>query len=110
MAPNYLNQQDVENYGTDLISFAQRAAQQAATPRLEYLQQQNADLRQQVARVSRARLDDTVATAIPNYLEIDADPQWHQWLLHIDPLSGQIRVSEQLKIDAEGSSPKPGRK
>ena len=88
---NYLTQQDVSDYGSDLVDFAQRAAVHALGPHLQQIQEDNVALRQRLARESRARLDAAVERAVPNYREIDQDPRWHRYLLTVDPLSGRIR-------------------
>lgn len=88
---NYLTQTDVENYGTDLVDFAQRAATHALAPTIQQIHQQNAELRQRLAVEARARLDQQVEQAVPNYREIDRDPNWHRWLLTVDPYTGRIR-------------------
>jgi hypothetical protein len=98
---NYLTQNDVENYGSDLVDFAQRAAAHAVAPQLQALEQQNNDLRQRLAREARHRLDQQVAAAVPNFREIDRDPYWHRYLLEFDPLSGRVR--QQLLNDAVAS-------
>jgi hypothetical protein len=98
MAPDYLTQADVANYGTDLIDFTTRAAAHAVAPQLQHLGQQSAELMQRLARETRARLDREVAAAVPNYLEIDQDPRWHQWLIQVDPLNGRMR--QELLNDA----------
>jgi len=67
----YLTQSDVDAYGGELVNFAQRAAIHAITPQLQNLEQQNATLRQQLAREARHRLDQAVEAAVPNYREID---------------------------------------
>ena len=54
---NYLTDQDVQNYGSDLIDFAQRAAADVVGPHLQALNQQNAALAQEVAYERRKRLD-----------------------------------------------------
>jgi hypothetical protein len=88
---NYLTEQDVQNYGSDLIDFSTRAAAHALSPHLAALEQQQQQLRQQVAREQRARLDVAVEAAVPNFREIDRDPEWHRYLLGVDALSGRIR-------------------
>ena len=88
---DYLTQDDVDNYGPELIKVTQRAALQAVTPHLANLEQQNARLQQRLAVESRRRLDDQVARAVPNYREIDRNPAWHRWLLGINSLTGQVR-------------------
>jgi hypothetical protein len=92
----WLTEQDVSNYGGDLINFSQRAALEAVVPHLQNLEQQNAQLQQQLAVESRRSLDQRVAALLPNYSEIDADPRWHDWLRTVDPLSGRVR---QILLD-----------
>jgi hypothetical protein len=99
---NYLTQTDVENYGSDLVDFAQRAAAHAVAPQIQNLQQQNAELHERLAKESRRGLDARVAAALPNYREIDRDPNWHNWLLQTDSLSGIQR--QMLLNDAIANS------
>jgi hypothetical protein len=51
---------------------------------------------------ARRNLDQRVASAVPNYQEIDRDPRWHRWLLEIDSLTGRPR--QQLLNDAIAST------
>jgi hypothetical protein len=88
---NYLTAEDEQNYGRDLIDVAQRAAMQTVAPHLQNLEQQNAQLRRDVAKEARHRMDAAVEKEIPNYREIDKNPRWHRWLLGIDPLSSRVR-------------------
>jgi hypothetical protein len=87
----------------DLIDFTQRAAAHAVAPQLQQLGQQNAELQQQLAREQRLRLDEQVARAVPNFQEIDRDPHWHRWLLQHDPLSGVVRLIENV-TESHGES------
>jgi len=98
VAPAYLTQEDLQNYGTDLIDFSQRAAHHALAPQLEYMRQQNANLQQQLARESKARLDLALDAAIPNWREINQNPHWLQWLRQVDSLNGRTR--QELLNDA----------
>lgn len=90
-APSYLTQQDVDNYGNDLVDFTQRAAAHAVAPHLQAIEQQNAMLQERLAKEARRGLDQRVEMAVPNYREIDRDPRWHRWLLGVDVLSGRVR-------------------
>jgi hypothetical protein len=96
--PAYLTEQDVQNYGGDLIDFTQRAAVQAVAPHLQRLEDENAELKQRLAREAKRVLDQIVSAAVPNYLEVDRDPRWHHWLLGIDLYSGRVR--QELLNDA----------
>jgi hypothetical protein len=102
MPNTYLTPEDEQNYGRDLIDFAQRAAAEVVGPHLQNLKQQNTHLQQQLAREQRHRLDQQVAAAIPNYMEIDRDPAWHRWLMGVDSLNGCSR--QQLMSAAIGRS------
>jgi hypothetical protein len=103
--PAYVTEQDVQNYGGDLVDFAQRAAIQAVHPHLQTLEAQNAELRQQLAREARRSLDQLVESAVPNYREIDRDPRWHRWLLGVDLFTG--RVKQQLLDEAIAAASAP---
>jgi hypothetical protein len=96
--PAYVTEQDVQNYGSDLINFTQRAAAQALSPKLQEIEQQNAELQRRLAIEARRNLDQRVELAVPNYREIDRDPRWRTWLLSLDMLSGRVR--QQLLNEA----------
>jgi hypothetical protein len=91
----------VNNYGSDLIDVTQRAALHAVAPHLQNLEQQNAELQRRLAKEARHRLDQQVAAAVPDYQTIDRDPNWHRYLLELDPLSGRPR--QQWLNDATAS-------
>ena len=91
----------MNNYGPELINVTQRAALQAVAPHLQNLESQNVALRQRLAVEARHRLDQRVERAVPDYREIDRDPQWHRWLLGVDTLTGRVR--QQLLNDAIAS-------
>jgi hypothetical protein len=104
-APTYLTQEDVQNYGNDLIDVTQRAALHAIAPHLMSLEQQNAELQARLAKEARRNLDQQVEMSVPNYREIDRDPRWHRWLLGIDVLSGRVR--QQLLNEAISAAQAP---
>jgi hypothetical protein len=90
-APRYLTEKDVQDYGSDLVNFTQRAAAEAMAPQILAIEQQNRELQARLAQEARARLDMRVEAAIPQFRDIDRDPRWHRWLLGIDMLSGRVR-------------------
>ena len=96
--PSYLTEQDVQNYGGELLDVTQRAALQVVAPHLQRLEDENAVLRAQLAKGDRRTLDQMVEAAVPNYREIDQDPRWHRWLLGIDFYTGRVR--QELLNDA----------
>lgn len=102
---NWLTEEDVQNYGPELIDVTQRAAMQAIQPKLAEVEQTNADLRRQLAIEARRRLDQAVETMVPNYKEIDRNPRWHRWLLGVDVFSGRVR--QQLLNEAISAASAP---
>jgi hypothetical protein len=103
--PTYITEQDVANYGNDLIDFTKRAAAQVVAPQLQQMHQQNEEMRQRLAQEARHNLDQRVELAVPNYREIDRNPRWHNWLLSIDLLSGRVR--QQLLNEAIAAADAP---
>jgi hypothetical protein len=93
---NYLTQADVQDYGIDMVHFAQRAAADALAPQIQALDRQNQELQVRLAREARARMDMRVEQAVPNFRDIDRDPNWHRYLLEVDTLSGRVR---QILLD-----------
>jgi hypothetical protein len=73
MVANYLTEQDVRDYGSELLDVSQRAALHAVAPHLMSLEQQNAELQRRLAKEARHRLDQQVAAAVPDYQTIDRD-------------------------------------
>jgi hypothetical protein len=91
MANYYLTEQDVQDYGTDLINLTQRSALHAVAPELQEIRNQNVALQQQLAREARRNLDQRVEREVPNFREVDRDPRWLQWLTGTDALTGRPR-------------------
>jgi hypothetical protein len=104
--PQFLTPEDEQNYGRDLLNVAKRAAMETVAPHLQTLEQQNAELRQKIAKEQRRQLDNAVEIAIPDYREIDRNPRWHRWLLGIDVLSGRVRQTLLNEAISAGAAPR----
>jgi len=91
MAANYLTQQDVNEYGNEVVDFAQRAALHALAPDLQRLSDQNAEMRARLSRETQRNLFQTLDRAIPDWRRINADPNWIGWLHGRHELSGLPR-------------------
>jgi hypothetical protein len=102
VANYYLTQDDVNNYGSDLLDVTQRAALHAVAPAIQDLQQQGAELQRRLAIEARRNLDHAVERQILNFREVDKDPRWLQWLAGTDALTGRSR--QTLLNDAIAST------
>jgi hypothetical protein len=87
----FLTQQDVDNFGPELLDVAQRAAAHVMGPHLMALGQENAELRNRLDQETRRNLNQQLDQQVPNWREIDQSSAWQQWLARPDPLSGVIR-------------------
>jgi hypothetical protein len=75
-----ITQQDVENYGPELVDFSRRAALEALGPEVRQLQQQNANLQAHLRQQTRHNLEQDLDRSVPGWRQTWADPQWRQWL------------------------------
>jgi len=102
---SYLTQQDLDNFGPELLDVAQRAARHAMAPALNRLEQENEELRDEVTRAAKTSIDQYLDANVPNWREINNDPRFHSWLLAPEPYSGIIR--DRLLKDAAHSANAP---
>src|SRR5262249_28456952 len=87
---SYLTQEDVHNFGPELLDVAQRAAQHAIGPELQRLYEENQQLHDEVSRAAKMAIDRELDAAVPNWRQINNDERFHQWLLLPEPYSGVI--------------------
>src|SRR5262249_35769166 len=95
---SYLTQRDVDNFGSELLDVATRAAQHALAPELQRLHNENAQLWNQLDAATKTTIDQYLDAHVPNWRTINADERFHQWLLMPEPYSGIIR--DRLLKDA----------
>jgi hypothetical protein len=91
MTQRYLDQGDVDYWGHGGVGSIGRISETFLAPHLENLQAQQHELRKQLARERRVRLDAQVSELVPDWRSIDKNPAWHKWLVGVDPLSGRVR-------------------
>lgn len=87
----FLTPEDAQNYGTDLIDLTKRAAMDAVAPKLNELEQENQQLRQRVTQQSQMGVVQTLEQRVPNWREINRDPNFKRWLSLRDIYSGVVR-------------------
>jgi len=102
---SYLTQQDLDNFGPELIDVAQRAAHHAMGPELQRLHDENEQLRDEVSRAAKTSIDQYLDANVSNWREINNDPRFHSWLLQPEPYSGVVR--DRLLKDAAHSANAP---
>lgn len=111
-AKRHLKPEDVESYGEDFIRVMQNAARDVAaneiSPELEKLRAENAALKQQLGGVSqrtaRTEVERTEAflnQQVPNWKQVNEDPEFLRWLSETDMFTGMPR---QRLLDEAGKS------
>jgi hypothetical protein len=98
---------EINDYGRDLYDFIQRAAKQAVLPevesrirpvtqQVEQISNQAQSVAKQTAQTAQERVFTALASAVPNWEQVDTDERFHEWLDQVDPYSG-ARRGELLK-------------
>jgi hypothetical protein len=99
-----LTPKDREDYGEELIGFAQRAAREAIFPELQRLREENAQLRGLQVNSTNNALHDALDRAVPAWREIFANPRFAQWLSLPDIYSNRIRSDMLREAAAAGQT------
>jgi hypothetical protein len=107
-----LRQEDINAYGEDFIKVVKDAAADVAAsefmPEIERLRQENEKLREQfgsveqrTAKSDQARVTDFLNANVPDWQQINTDPEFLEWLKQTDPMSGESR---QALLDRAGAA------
>lgn len=100
---NPLTQEEIDNYGPDMMAAIQRHAQALVAPALkaqkEMYDSQFAEIKaqlQQGAQTTQQTVTnqflDSLSREISNWREVDVDPAFAAWLLNDDPLYGNRKI------------------
>jgi hypothetical protein len=100
----FITPDDEQNYGTELIDLAQRAAKQAVQPELEDLRKRNLTLEQRLAAEERGKVHAALDQAVPNWRAINRAPEFLRWLSLRDVYSNIVRKDMLRKAMAEADS------
>lgn len=80
----YLKPEEIADYGEDMIDVIHRAAREVMEPEI-------AQVREQVQVTAVDRMYAALERAVPNYAQLNTDPNFLQWLAQVDPYAGQTR-------------------
>ena len=97
-----LTQEEIEQFGPDLIDIIERVAGATVTPiveksfgsvnrDLQQVKQSSSNLQKTVAESKREKLFAAMDSAVPNWEVQNDDPEFLTWLEDTDPYSGQPR-------------------
>ncbi len=106
-----LSDEDIEDYGEDLIDVIKRAAKEELLPELDRLREENRMLKEQVSTVStslveseRDKLVRVLTEQVPNWEEINTNDDFLQWLNEQDAFSGARRHDMLLQAFEENDA------
>lgn len=97
-----LTQEEIEEYGPDLVKFIQRVATGASKGSggdLSEIKSELDQMREEKRQDAEARFWTDLEAHVPTFRAINANQAFHQWLAQVDRLSGQTR--QQLLVDAQ---------
>ncbi len=96
--PALVTQEEIDEYGEELIDIVRRTAQEAVAPQLHRLEQSTqhaeevfTDMSQNAATTARAGVYTQLNSALPNWKEINQEQGFIDWLAQVDPYSGFAR-------------------
>jgi hypothetical protein len=97
-AKRLLSDEEVEEYGEELIDVVQRAAKEIFQPTIDKLSEENTQLKTQMGQVSssvvqsrRQKLFDGLDDRVRGWRDDNTSPEYLQWLQEPDPYSGEQR-------------------
>jgi plasmid stabilization system protein ParE len=97
-AERLVTDKDVEDFGSDLVDLIKRQATEVAQAQIGRLEDENAQLREQLTGVSERQGDiarqnyfTDLARLVPDYEEVNTDQRFLDWLSEVDTLSGYQR-------------------
>lgn len=102
-----ISEKEIEEFGPDLVDLMRRVAQMTAeeqlaafgkqlTPRFQQLEQRASTAANSVAKSERQKLLDSLGDAVPNWQQMNTDPEFLGWLDQRDPFS-RVKRGELLR-------------
>jgi hypothetical protein len=88
---NVITEQDRDTYGEELIETMARVAKGTVQPELDRLTAENAELKKKTITNDQKVLRQQLQQAVPNWLAIQASPQWRDWLRLPNVYTGVLR-------------------
>ncbi|HEY5409788.1 MAG TPA: hypothetical protein VIJ94_03570 [Caulobacteraceae bacterium] len=88
---NVITEADRDTYGEELLETMARIAKGATAPEIEALRTENADLKKRSITNDQKVLRQSLTAAVPNWMAIQASPQWRQWLHLPNVYTGVLR-------------------
>jgi uncharacterized phage infection (PIP) family protein YhgE len=103
-AKSLISQEDHEKYGDDLIDVIRRAAKEESAAKeaeITALKRQLESITSTTAKQTEIGFYDRLSQLVPNWVAINDDSEFHQWLDEYDELTGKRR--QDLLSEAEAS-------
>lgn len=94
---------DVDTYGPELVDLIQRAAVEAIAPELQH---QRREIQQTRQRVASNTVHQALASAIPDWEQINENPRFLSWCNKRDIYSGQVRSEMLTKAFQAADAPR----
>lgn len=87
----FVTDDDMTNYGQDMLDAVKRAALEAVAPEIERLALETKNIKQQVKRTTTSTVAQSLDAEVPQWRQINTDPKFKNWLRLRDIYSNQVR-------------------
>jgi hypothetical protein len=108
---NLVTDEDVKNFGEDLIEVQRKVAREVASQfedELAELRTANEEMRKLLgsteSKVQQSSFEARLQRLVPDFAEVDADPRWISWLDGVDPVLRAPRRSVAGQAYANGDA------
>ena len=101
---SFITEDERKAYGDDLLDLVSRKALETVQPHIERLAQENNQLRQRLVRDEARSIYDILDGEIPNWRDINTDPEFLQWLSLPDRYSGAVKAGMLKTAFAAGEA------
>lgn len=102
---------DREDFGEELIDLQRRVAAEVLAPvqqELARVQSENAKLREELGKtgntIATMSFEQMLATKVPDFAQVNADPKWVAWLNEVDPILRAPRRQAAQQAYANGDA------
>lgn len=104
-----ISPQEEQDYGSEFLGVVRKAAQEQISPELAEVKQEVQNLRQQQWKNAERAMWGTLNTMVPEWRTINRSPDFKNWLMLPDPMSGVIRKQLLNRAYSAADAPRVAR-
>lgn len=87
-----LTPEEIADYGEDFINVVKKAAADAVAGEIADVKQRLTGVAGHVQATAQQTMHDYLSSRVPNWVQLNENPDFLNWAGHVDPFSGQVRL------------------